>query len=249
MRKLIAGNWKMNGLCAAVAEIDAIIAGLGSGDPRAEALVCPPATLLAACAGRAAGTPLGIGAQDCHTGRSGAHTGDISAEMLKDAGASHVILGHSERRAAHGELSALVNLKVLAAFGAGLVPVVCVGESLSDREAGLAEAVVLGQLDASLPREAASHPFAVAYEPVWAIGTGRTPVPGEIASVHAAIRAALVRRFGTAGDRAPVLYGGSVTPGNAAAILALDNVGGCLVGGASLKAEGFLAIWAAAVQK
>ncbi|MEM9667691.1 MAG: triose-phosphate isomerase [Pseudomonadota bacterium] len=247
MSTLIAGNWKMNGLKVSLAEIKAIAEGLGDGKDGVEALICPPATLIAAATEVAEGSALNIGAQDCHAGASGAHTGDISAGMIVDAGGSHVILGHSERRTDHGELSASVNAKVLAAFDAGLTPIVCVGESLADREAGLTEKVVLGQLDASLPREAATSAFVVAYEPIWAIGTGLTATPEQIGEVHKAIRDALIARFEDAGENTPILYGGSMKPANAADILAVDNVNGGLIGGASLKAYDFLAIFGEAL--
>ncbi|MEL6324066.1 MAG: triose-phosphate isomerase [Pseudomonadota bacterium] len=247
VRTLIAGNWKMNGLRSALAEIDAIIAGLGDVPEGVGTLICPPATLIAAAAERAADTALGIGAQDCHTNRDGAHTGDLSAEMLKDAGATHVILGHSERRSDHGELSELVKHKVMATLDTGLVPIVCVGESRADRENGLTDKVVLGQLDASLPREAAGRDIVIAYEPVWAIGTGLTPTTDQIAAVHAAIREALRTRYQAQADTTAILYGGSMKPANAAEILSVDHVDGGLVGGASLKAADFLAICAAAV--
>lgn len=247
MRTLIAGNWKMNGLRASIREIDAMLAGLGDGHEGVEALICPPFTLIATMSKMAAGSPLKIGAQDCHTGIAGAHTGDISATMLKDAGTSHVILGHSERRSDHGELSAQINTKTIAALDAGLVPIVCVGESLADREAGLTERVVLGQLDASLPREAADRDFVVAYEPIWAIGTGHTATSEQIGEVHLAIRSALVKRFGSHGNMVPILYGGSMKPGNAKDILGVEHVNGGLIGGASLKADDFLAIYESAV--
>jgi len=237
----------MNGLRASLDVISEIAAGVGDGKEGVDALICPPTTLIIGAADAASASALAIGAQDCHTGTSGAHTGDVSASMIKDAGGSHIILGHSERRTDHGELSASVNTKVLAVFDAGLVPIVCVGESLSDREAGLTEKVVLGQLDASLPREAANNTFVVAYEPVWAIGTGLTATPDQIGEVHQAIRSALTTRFGSNGEAALILYGGSMKPGNAADILAVDHVNGGLIGGASLKAEDFLAIYAAAV--
>ncbi|MEM7661573.1 MAG: triose-phosphate isomerase [Pseudomonadota bacterium] len=247
MRTLIAGNWKMNGLKASLVEIQAMVDGIGEGKAEVDALICPPATLIAAAVDLASGSALQIGGQNCHAGMSGAHTGDVSAAMLKDAGASHIILGHSERRTDHGELSAEIKDRVLAVFDAGLTPIVCIGESLSDREAGLTEKVVLGQLEASLPREAADKSFVVAYEPIWAIGTGHTATPDQIGEVHKAIRGALATRFGEAGKSAPILYGGSMKPGNAAEILAVEDVNGGLIGGASLKAADFLAIYEAAL--
>ena len=237
----------MNGLRAALGEIGAIASGVGDGQDSVETLICPPVTLIAGATEKAAGSALNIGAQDCHTGVDGAHTGDVSATMLKDAGATHIILGHSERRTDHGELSALVNKKVIAVLDVNLVPIICVGESLADRENGLTEKVVLGQLDASLPREAAGKAFVVAYEPVWAIGTGLTPTTDQIAATHSAIRGALSARFGDHGADTPILYGGSMKPGNAAEILAVPDVNGGLIGGASLKADDFLAIYGAAL--
>ncbi len=234
MAQLIAGNWKMNGLKAAAAEVEALAGQLAVTPGRCEVLICPPATLLAGLAERFAATPISFGGQDCHAQESGAHTGDVAAEMLADAGASHVIVGHSERRADHGESNETVRAKALAAQRAGLTPIVCVGEVEAERRAGNAIDVVKGQLAGSLPGAA----FVVAYEPVWAIGTGLTPTAEDIAEMHAAIR-------GEVGADAAILYGGSVKPGNAGDILAIDNVGGALVGGASLKAADFGAIVAA----
>jgi len=246
MRKLIAGNWKMNGLKAGSEEIAQIIAGLEGAEIDADCLICPPFTLVGTFADQADGTALKIGAQDCHHVVSGAHTGDVSAKMLTDAGASYVILGHSERRADHSELSADVALKAVAAREAGLVPIVCVGESLSDREAGLTGKVVLGQLHASVPEVLFGQPFVIAYEPIWAIGTGLTASVEQIAEVHLDIRNALKTRFGEQGSSVQILYGGSMKPANATDILAVDNVDGGLIGGASLKAADFLAIFQAA---
>ncbi|HEX5377582.1 MAG TPA: triose-phosphate isomerase [Phenylobacterium sp.] len=237
---LIAGNWKMNGDGAALAEAQATAAGLGTTSARVA--ICPPATLVARAAGAVRGTALAIGGQDCRAEVSGAFTGDISAEMLADAGASLVILGHSERRAGYGETDALVAAKVGAALRAGLEPIVCVGETLEERKAGRALDVVTGQVRGSLPADLAGKAFAVAYEPVWAIGTGLTPTTPEIEEVHVAIRATLVEMFGDHGATPPILYGGSVKPGNAAEILHAAEVGGALVGGASLKASDFLGI-------
>ncbi|MBL8550734.1 MAG: triose-phosphate isomerase [Hyphomonadaceae bacterium] len=235
MTPLIAGNWKMFGLKAALAELEAL-----KGAPRGgtEALVCPPATLLAGAAATLAGSGIGVGGQDCHKAPEGAHTGDLSAGMLKDAGASYVILGHSERRRDHGESDALVRAKALAAAGAGLKPIVCVGETIEERNAGREGEVVRAQLAASLP-DAAPGGLVIAYEPVWAIGTGLTPTNPQIEAMHALIHAALKARFGV-GVR--VLYGGSVKPSNAAEIFAVAGVDGALVGGASLKAADFSAI-------
>ncbi|MBK6468636.1 MAG: triose-phosphate isomerase [Paracoccaceae bacterium] len=243
MRKLAAGNWKMNGTAAALAEVKALLAAHPA--PGCEVLLCPPATLIAQMAWTAKGSALKVGGQDCHPKAAGAHTGDISAAMLADAGASHVILGHSERRADHGEADALVAAKAQAAWGAGLVAVICVGETEAQRDAGKTLDVVRAQLAGSVPEEASAENCVIAYEPVWAIGTGRTPTLGEIAEVHAAIRATLTRRFGAEAAGMRLLYGGSVKPSNAAEIFAVAHVDGALVGGASLKAVDFGAIIAA----
>ena len=237
---LIAGNWKMNGLAASVDEARAVAAGIGESVARVA--ICPPATLVDRMASALAGSALLIGGQDIHAEASGAYTGDISGEMLADAGAALVILGHSERRAGHGETDAMVAAKVKAALRAGLEPIVCVGETLDQREAGKALDVVTGQARGSLPADLAGKAFAGAYEPVWAIGTGLTPTTPQIEEIHRAIRATLTDMFGEAGARVPILYGGSVKPANAAEILSADEVGGALVGGASLKADDFLAI-------
>lgn len=243
---LVAGNWKMNGLTGDLAVIaavkDAVVMGrIG----RAEVLICPPATLLMAAADLCAGSPVAVGAQDCHFAASGAHTGDISAAMLKDAGATHVILGHSERRCDHREDNALVRAKAAAALAAGLTAIVCVGETRTQREAGEAQAIVAAQLAGSIPEGAEASRFVIAYEPVWAIGTGLTPTTAEVAGMHGFIRSELDRHM--TGRAAPVriLYGGSVKPANAAELLNLADVDGALVGGASLKAADFLAIAAA----
>lgn len=244
--KLIAGNWKMNGLAADLAEAEALKTAL-DGQPGAHRVaLCPPATLIAQMAWRLKGGAVQIGGQDCHAKAAGAYTGSVSAAMLKDAGAGLVILGHSERRQGLGETDADVSAKVEAALAAGLEPIVCVGETLQEREAGRAVEIVSGQVKASLPDAVAGKPFAVAYEPVWAIGTGLTPTLEQIAEVHAAVRAALIERLGEGGRVAPILYGGSVKPSNAAEILAVTDVGGALVGGASLKAGDFLGIIRAA---
>ncbi|MGH7068105.1 MAG: triose-phosphate isomerase [Acetobacteraceae bacterium] len=248
MPKLIAGNWKMHALSAEAESLAlAIKAGAASLSPeRATLLVCPPFTVLATVAAALSQSPVLLGAQDCHPRPAGAYTGDISAPMLSDLGARFVILGHSERREGHGESDALVRAKAVAAAAAGLIPIVCVGETAAERDAGRAEAVVGGQLGASLPDEIAAAEAVIAYEPVWAIGTGRVPTPEQIRAMHALIRSVLERRFGARGRDFPILYGGSVKPGNAAAILALPEVGGALVGGASLSAGDFLAIARAA---
>jgi triosephosphate isomerase len=244
IRPLIAGNWKMHGLSAdGLALARAVAAGAPGA---AELLVCPPATLVAALAAALAGTPVAVGGQDCHMAGKGAHTGDIAAPMLADAGARFVILGHSERRGAYRETDPTVRAKAEAAIAAGLTPIVCVGEPEDDRLLGRAEEVVADQLAGSLPDGFAAAGGVVAYEPVWAIGTGRTPTEADIAAMHAMIRARLEARFGAAGGGLRILYGGSVKPGNAAAILAIPHVDGALVGGASLVAADFLGIAAAA---
>ncbi|MEA2994491.1 MAG: triosephosphate isomerase [Alphaproteobacteria bacterium] len=241
-RPLVAGNWKMNGLTTSLAELDRMIAAAPRLAPKVDLMVCPPATLVAACAARASGSPLAIGGQDCHAEASGAFTGDISAEMLKDAGASAVIVGHSERRSFHKETDSDVRAKALAARRAGLMAVVCVGESRDERVAGRTLDVVGTQIAGSLPDGATAQTLVVAYEPVWAIGTGLTPTPADVAEVHGFIRGKLVKRFGAAGEGMRILYGGSVKPSNAKELMAVADVDGALVGGASLKADEFLAI-------
>lgn len=243
---LIAGNWKMNGTGPALDEARTLAQALKSQAAVCRVALCPPATLVERLAREVAGSPVEIGGQDCHAKASGAFTGDVSAAMLADAGATLVILGHSERRAAHGESDADVAAKVEAALAAGLEPIICVGETLAEREAGRAVAVVRGQVAGSLPDALKGKAFAVAYEPVWAIGTGLTPTLEQIEEVHRAVRAAMVERLGEDAARAPILYGGSVKPSNAAEILNVAEVGGALVGGASLKAEDFLGIIRAA---
>src|SRR5262245_12927037 len=240
-RPLVAGNWKMNGLRASVAELARIAEGAREL-AAVDILVCPPATLVAEFAAAAAGSPVRIGAQDCRAEPAGAFTGDLSAEMLKDAGATAVIVGHSERRSYHKETDADVRGKALAARRAGLLAIACVGETRAERDDGRALAVVGGQLDGSLPDGATAENLVVAYEPVWAIGTGLTPTPADVAEMHGFIRERLAARFGTAGEGMRILYGGSVKPSNAKELLAVDNVNGALVGGASLKAEDFLGI-------
>jgi triosephosphate isomerase len=240
-RPLIAGNWKMNGLQGASAELKKIIAGARDLPPAIDLLVCPPATLIAGFAALARGSRVAIGAQDCHAEPAGAFTGDISAEMLADAGASAVIVGHSERRSFHHETDAEIRAKALAARRAGLLAVVCVGETRAEREAGHTIAVVGGQLAGSLPD--GTGDIAVAYEPVWAIGSGLTPSTADVAQVHDFIRRELATRYGTAAAAGMrILYGGSVKPANAGELMRIQNVDGALVGGASLKAEEFLAI-------
>ena len=243
IRPLIAGNWKMNGLKASMAEFEAMLAGAPGVAGKADLLVCPPATLIAAFAEKARGSKvLAIGAQDCHPKVSGAHTGDVSAEMLADAGASAVIVGHSERRADHGESDALVRQKAEAAWRAGLTAIVCIGETLQQRDAGQTLEICRGQLSGSLPDAAREGNLVVAYEPVWAIGTGLTPTVADVEQIHAFIRELLVARFKAEGAKIRLLYGGSVKPSNAAELMAVANVNGALVGGASLKAADFLAI-------
>lgn len=239
-RKLAAGNWKMNGLSAALAELKVIASATTT---QTDVLICPPATLVSRAA-QDAGF-VAIGGQDCHANTSGAHTGDVSADMLKDAGASHVILGHSERRADHGERDADVAAKTSAAWGADLIAVVCLGESLDEREGGTTLDVIKTQLAGSLPDGATASNTVIAYEPIWAIGTGKVPTLAQIGEVHDFIRAELEARFGAEGTGMRVLYGGSVKPSNAAEIFATSNVDGALVGGASLKAADFTAIIAA----
>ncbi|MBS0482322.1 MAG: triose-phosphate isomerase [Proteobacteria bacterium] len=244
-RPFIVGNWKMNGLRSQMAEARAIDRG-AARHVGVRVAVAPPFTLIAAMAEDA--HAIAVGGQDCHQQQSGAFTGDISAAMLKDAGATFVIVGHSERRAMHGETDAVVKAKAEAALEAGLEIIVCVGETEAQRDAGQAEAVVCAQLDGSLPvGEGAAPRLTVAYEPVWAIGTGRVASPADVAAMHGAIRARLATLFGEEGAEISILYGGSVNAGNAAELLATDEVGGALVGGASLTAESFLAIVAAAL--
>lgn len=244
-RQLIAGNWKMNGLRASQAEFARMMDGAKSLSG-VDLLVCPPATLVAQFADAARGGTVKVGGQDCHAKPSGAHTGDIAAEMLADIGATAVIVGHSERRTDHGETDAAVRAKAQAALRAGLVAIVCVGETQGERDSGQTLAVVGRQLEGSLPDGASSKTLVVAYEPVWAIGTGRTPTAADVADVHAAIRKFLVGRFKADGEAVRILYGGSVKPSNAGELLAVANVDGALVGGASLKADDFLGIAAAA---
>ncbi|MGC9269534.1 triose-phosphate isomerase [Acidiphilium sp.] len=240
MRPMIAGNWKMNGTLAA---LPAFVAGLGRTGTDVDLLICPPFPLIGPMIAALRGTAIAVGAQDCAVETAGAHTGDVSAVLLAEIGASHVILGHSERRADHGETSSLVRDKARTAIAAGLIPIICVGETLDEREAGEAETVVRAQLAGSVPDHFAG---LIAYEPVWAIGTGKTPTEADVAAMHATIRAALGRQLGDAGTTMRILYGGSVKPSNAAALLAVPEVGGALIGGASLQADDFSAIAAAA---
>jgi triosephosphate isomerase len=242
MRQLIAGNWKMHMLRAPAAELAAGVRA-DAHEARCDLLVCPPFTAIEPVARALSGSAVAVGGQDCHTQVQGAHTGDVSAAMLKDAGATWVILGHSERRQNHGETDELVREKAIAAAEAGLTPIVCVGETEEQRTSGQETEVVGWQIAGSLPK-----PFAgvVAYEPVWAIGTGRTATEQDVATMHAFIREELVRQFGEAGQGIRILYGGSMRPANAGSLLAVQHVGGGLIGGASLKAEDFLAIARAA---
>jgi len=234
LRQLVAGNWKMNGLKA------------GIGNAACDVAICPPATLIAAAVARAAGSALVIGGQDCHPKASGAHTGDISAEMIADAGGKLVIVGHSERRADHKEGNELVRSKAEAGWRAGLLVILCIGETEAERKAGETNAVLSKQLAGSVPEGATAANTVIAYEPVWAIGTGLTASNDDIAAAHAHIRSRLAERFGDGAKAIRILYGGSVKPSNAGEILKLDDVDGALVGGASLKAADFLAIVAAA---
>jgi triosephosphate isomerase len=232
----------MNGLASSEGELAKTIAGAGSLTGKSELMICPPATLIAAFAGAARGSPVLIGAQDCHTDPSGAHTGDISAEMLADAGAQAVIVGHSERRADYHESDAQVRAKAQAAWRAGLTAIVCVGEQRSEREAGNTLQIVDRHLEGSLPDGATAANLVVAYEPVWAIGTGLTPTAKDVTEVHARIREGLTKRFGSQAEGVRILYGGSVKPENAKELLTVPNVNGALVGGASLKAADLLGI-------
>lgn len=243
IRPLVAGNWKMNGTSTSLNELRGIANGFMEGlDAETEALLCVPATLLSRAAEILHRTPVKAGGQDCHAKESGAHTGDISAEMLKDAGASHVIVGHSERRTDHGETDAMVNAKAHAAWRAGLVAVICVGETKDEREGGATLDVLSRQVAGSVPESATPENAIVAYEPVWAIGTGLTPTVEDVAEAHAHIRARLGEKLGEAASKMRILYGGSVKPSNAHELLAVANVDGALVGGASLKAADFLGI-------
>jgi triosephosphate isomerase (TIM) len=241
---LVAGNWKMNGLRASLAELDVVKARLNGS--RADVAVCPPATLLAQAVERAGGSPILIGAQDCHPAAAGAHTGDISPEMIADVGGRLVIVGHSERRTDHGETDALVRAKAVAVWRAGLIAILCIGETAAERETSQTLAVLDRQLARSVPDGATAAGLVIAYEPVWAIGTGLTPSTDDIAAAHAHIRSRLKERFGDPAVGIRILYGGSVKPGNAKEILAIADVNGALVGGASLKAGDFLAIVAGA---
>jgi triosephosphate isomerase (TIM) len=240
-KPLIAGNWKMNGLAAALTEANALASDLAYQPAACDVLLCPPSTLIHRMQQSVSGSVVAVGAQDCHAKASGAHTGDTSVAMLADAGASFVIVGHSERRADHGETSPDIRAKADAVIAGGLVAIICIGETESQRDAGQTLTTVLGQLAESIPNNGNAVTMVVAYEPVWAIGTGRTPTVADVAAVHAAIRDALVQRLGD-GAMVRILYGGSVKPDNARELLAVPNVNGALVGGASLKARDFLGI-------
>lgn len=246
LRPLIAGNWKMNGLKSALGELGAMVEGYAAYRQKVDLMVCPPATLLYSAAAVVIGSRIALGGQDCHVDAAGAHTGDLSAEMLADAGASAIIVGHSERRADHAETDDVVRAKAESCWRAGVTAIICVGETQEQRDGGRALDVVGSQLDGSIPEGATATNTVVAYEPVWAIGTGRTPTASDIAEVHAFIRNRLANRFSEAAQ-IRLLYGGSVKPGNSAELMAVANVNGALVGGASLKAADFLAIAAACV--
>ena len=243
-RKLAAGNWKMNGDLAALAEIDALTAAQAA--PGCDVLICPPAVLIHAMKARIGAGAIAVGGQDCHAKSSGAHTGDISAAQLRDAGASHVILGHSERRADHGETDAMVAAKAAAAHAAGLTAIICVGETEAQRDAGETLAVIASQLDGSIPKGATAANTVIAYEPVWAIGTGLTATPDKVQKIHAFIRSQLAKKDVNISLLTRVLYGGSVKPANAAELFAQPDVDGGLIGGAALVASDFLDICAAA---
>ena len=245
-RKLIAGNWKMNGLRADLQTVRDVCAGLEPGATAPEVLLCVPATLLAQAAAAADGSALRIGGQTCHSQEKGAFTGDISAQMLQQSGASHVIVGHSERRTMHGETDEIVAAQAVSAIQTGLVPIICVGETLDERTSGQTLPVIEKQLARSLAGPADPSHFVLAYEPLWAIGTGKVAAPDQIAEVHDFVRRFLLARFGPTGGTVKILYGGSLNPGNAAEILPISNVDGGLIGGASLKAADFLAIYTTA---
>lgn len=243
IRPLVAGNWKMNGVTASLAELRQIGLGFESDLSNvADAVVCPPATLIMKAHEILASTPVKVGGQDCTIAESGAHTGDISAEMLKDAGATYVIVGHSERRTDHGESNDIVRSKAEAAWRAGLVAIICIGETLQDRDEGRTLGILTGQIAESLPSSATAANTVIAYEPVWAIGTGRTPTANDVAVAHAHIRGQLSHLAGEQAATMRILYGGSVKPSNAKELLSIENVNGALIGGASLKAADFLGI-------
>jgi len=250
IQPLVAGNWKMNGVKSALGELDALhqVLSTRGTPPGTDVMICPPATLLAKAAEQCANGPVLIGGQDCHTAANGAHTGDTSAEMLRDAGATAVIVGHSERRADHGETNQDVHARAEAAWRAGLTAIICIGETQAERAAGKTLDVIAAQIAGSLPHNATAKTTVIAYEPVWAIGTGLTPTTGDVAGVHAAIRARIEKMLPdgeSGGTKIRILYGGSVKPANAGELMAVPNVNGALVGGASLKADDFLGIIAA----
>ncbi|WP_040616238.1 triose-phosphate isomerase [Roseibium sp. TrichSKD4] len=246
IKPLVAGNWKMNGLKAALSEFTKMSEGVTQDvSAKVDTMICPPATLIFPMVELAQNGSISVGAQDCHMAEKGAHTGCLSAQMLADAGASAIIVGHSERRADQGETDDMVRAKAEAAWSVGATAIICVGETEAERKAGEAVKVVAGQLAGSVPDGANATNTVIAYEPVWAIGTGLTPTAEDVADMHSAIRAKLVDRFGEAANQVRILYGGSVKPSNAAELMAVENVNGALVGGASLKAEDFLGILAA----
>jgi triosephosphate isomerase (TIM) len=246
IKPLVAGNWKMNGTRESLDEFMAITKGVDSElASKVDTMICPPATLLYSMAVAAVGSKVGVGGQDCHTSFKGAHTGDISAEMLSDSGAAAVIVGHSERRSDHGERDEIVRAKAGAALRSGLVAIICVGETEAERKAGQAVEIVSRQLAGSVPDAATGQNCVIAYEPVWAIGTGLTPTAADVEEIHGVMRKVLCERFGSEGNAMRLLYGGSVKPGNAPELMSVANVDGALVGGASLKAADFLGILAA----
>ncbi|WP_137134681.1 triose-phosphate isomerase [Rhizobium sp. FKY42] len=246
VRPLVAGNWKMNGTRDSLDQIKAISAGVsGPLAEKVDALICPPATLLYVSTALCTDSPLMIGAQDCHQNKSGAHTGDISAEMIADCFGTHVIVGHSERRVDHAETDHLVRIKAEAAYAADLTAIICIGETADERKAGQTLEILKRQLAGSVPDDANAENTVIAYEPVWAIGTGLTPTVDDVEKAHAFMRDELKSRFGAEGAKFRILYGGSVKPSNAAELMAISNVDGALVGGASLKATDFLAIYGA----
>lgn len=246
IRPLVAGNWKMNGTRASLDQIKAMAEGVKSAlSAKVETLICPPATLLYVATALCDDSPLMIGAQNCHQKQSGAHTGEISAEMIADCFGTHVIVGHSERRTDHAETDALVRAKTEAAYAAELVAIVCIGETEEERRSGKTLDVLKRQLAESLPDAATAENTVIAYEPVWAIGTGLTPTVEDVEEAHAFMRRELVSRFGSEGGKMRILYGGSVKPSNARELMGIANVDGALIGGASLKAEDFLAIYGA----
>ena len=244
-RPLVAGNWKMNGLKRSAVELEKIVAGAAEVAGNADLLICPPATLVSAFASVAPGSKVAIGGQDCHHVASGAFTGDVSAEMLADAGATFVIVGHSERRTIHKETDAEINAKTQAAWRAGLIAIVCIGETREERDAKKTLDVLGRQIDGSVPDGATAANLVIAYEPVWAIGTGLTPTTADVADAHGFIRQRLAKRHASAADAVRILYGGSVKPSNAKELMAVSDVDGALVGGASLLAADFLGIAAA----